>query len=143
MKIQEKITNNDGLVAKAGGIVYKKEGDEIYILMLYREEHGDWTFPKGHIEKGETREQTAKREIKEECGIETEIIKKLPSNTYLNPKTNEETICYMFLLRPKTQDIILENSGDKAEWVQLDKVRDKLSHDNLKTYFDGIIHEIR
>lgn len=51
-----------------GGIIFRREGDEIYYLLLhYRSGH--WDFPKGHIEKGETDEETLRRETEEEAGI--------------------------------------------------------------------------
>lgn len=53
----------------AGAIIFRKEGDKIYYLLLHYPT-GHWEFPKGHIEGKETEEETVKREIKEETGIE-------------------------------------------------------------------------
>lgn len=59
----------------AGAIVSRKEGSIIYYLLLHYKS-GHWEFPKGHIEKNESEENTVKREIAEETGIEdVEIIK--------------------------------------------------------------------
>lgn len=60
----------------AGAIVFKREGKKIYYLLLHypgashRSKKDYWDFPKGHIEKGERIEETVKREIKEETGLE-------------------------------------------------------------------------
>ena len=52
----------------AGGIVYRKiEGKIEFALIL--DSYGKWTFPKGHIEKGEKPEEAACREINEEIGL--------------------------------------------------------------------------
>jgi bis(5'-nucleosidyl)-tetraphosphatase len=52
-----------------GAVVFRKEGDKIYYLLLkYR--NGHWDFPKGHIESGETEEETMRRETREETGID-------------------------------------------------------------------------
>lgn len=54
----------------AGGIVYRRDkktgGVEI---LLIQDAKDRWTIPKGHIEEGETAQQTAKREIGEEAGL--------------------------------------------------------------------------
>lgn len=52
----------------AGGIVYKKDGPEIKFAIILNS-YGEWTFPKGHIEKGEKPEEAATREIGEEIGL--------------------------------------------------------------------------
>lgn len=52
----------------AGAIVFRKESGQVFYLLLHYEE-GHWGYPKGHIEKGETLEDTARREIYEETGI--------------------------------------------------------------------------
>ncbi|MCX6721193.1 MAG: NUDIX domain-containing protein [Candidatus Staskawiczbacteria bacterium] len=52
----------------AGAIIYRMEnGVPHYLLLHYFSGH--WEFPKGHIEKGETEEETVKREAFEETGI--------------------------------------------------------------------------
>ncbi|MGB9743465.1 MAG: bis(5'-nucleosyl)-tetraphosphatase [Minisyncoccales bacterium] len=60
----------------AGAVVYRRENNKIYYLLLHyqgvshRAEKNYWDFPKGHIEKGEKKEETVKREVKEETGLE-------------------------------------------------------------------------
>ncbi|MFA6322455.1 MAG: NUDIX domain-containing protein [Candidatus Buchananbacteria bacterium] len=142
MDEQNKVINGDGLLMKGGGIVIKQENGNKYVLMVYRTKHDDWSFPKGHTEHGESIQQTVIREVKEECGIETEIIKELMPNKYFNPKSNEEIICYMYLLKPETFEIKPENEGDKVEWILLDEVINKISHSNLKNYFNRVIGEV-
>src|SRR3989344_5953198 len=49
--------------------VFKNDKGDCYFCLV-REEDGHWGFPKGHPEENETEAQTAKRELKEETGIE-------------------------------------------------------------------------
>lgn len=55
--------------ATAGGIVYRitKRG-ELQII-LFQDARDRWTIPKGHVEEGETAQETAIREIGEEVGL--------------------------------------------------------------------------
>jgi len=59
----------------AGGVVFRhNQGSELEILLI-QDAKNRWTIPKGHIEPGETPQQTAKREISEEAGLyNTKII---------------------------------------------------------------------
>jgi len=54
----------------AGGVVFRRlEGDRVEILMI-QDRLGRWTIPKGHVEEGESLEQTALREVAEETGLQ-------------------------------------------------------------------------
>lgn len=53
----------------AGGIVFRHDKDGKVEILLIQDAKGRWTIPKGHIEEGETAQQTAKREIGEEAGL--------------------------------------------------------------------------
>lgn len=63
------------IIEAAGGLVKNQKGEWLFIFR-----HGKWDLPKGKIEKNESIETAAIREVEEECGISSlSIIKKLPS----------------------------------------------------------------
>ena len=53
----------------AGGIVFRRDDKGDVEILLIQDSKDRWTIPKGHIEEGETAQQTAKREIGEEAGL--------------------------------------------------------------------------
>ena len=53
----------------AGGIVFRRDKDGGTEILLIQDAKNRWTIPKGHIEEGETAQQTARREIGEEAGL--------------------------------------------------------------------------
>lgn len=53
----------------AGGIVFRRDGNGQIEILLIQDAKDRWTIPKGHIEEGETAQQTARREIGEEAGL--------------------------------------------------------------------------
>lgn len=61
----------------AGGIVFKKELEKIFWLVIKPTGSDKWRLPKGWIEKGEKAIDTAKREVEEEAGIEAEVLGKV------------------------------------------------------------------
>jgi len=65
-------------VVKAGGGIVKNRNDET--LFIYR--RNKWDLPKGKMDKGETIDQTALREVKEETGVKNLSIIGFKMNTY-------------------------------------------------------------
>lgn len=126
------------MTAKAGGIIIKEENGQKFVLLIYRKKENDWSFPKGHVEPGEEIRKTALREIEEETGLKTEIVKELVPNEYKNSKTGEEVSVNMYLLKVMAGNLKSEYEGDEVEWARFDEVRDKLSYENLKEYFDSV-----
>ena len=84
----------------AGGVVMNSTNE----IILVQQETGNWSFPKGHLEAGETEEQASLREIQEEAGItELEFVRMLSSyqrNSLTTP--HEEKTITMFLYRTDT-----------------------------------------
>jgi len=136
----------------AGGIVFRiaarqsdyKKGKEVKI-MLIKDAYGRWSFPKGHIEKGESAENAALREISEETGLKKlKIVEKLG------------TINYIFTLKGrkifKTFIIYLIEAGDSrfkisweikdAKWFNSDDALEKIGYSNSKPILKKAIKRI-
>ncbi len=65
----------------SGGVVFKKEDDRIYFVLISPKE-GRWCLPKGLIGENEKEEDTALREVREETGLKCKIIKKIDTIEY-------------------------------------------------------------
>jgi 8-oxo-dGTP pyrophosphatase MutT (NUDIX family) len=68
----------------AGGLVYRRRRDDRLEFVLIRPKGADtWALPKGHIEKGESAEDAAVREVREETGLEVGHIEPLGDVSYV------------------------------------------------------------
>lgn len=85
-------------VEAAGGVVVRESGEWLMMRRWSR-----WDLPKGHVEPGESYEECAVREIKEETGVDGEIVRPLCDtlHAYFFPKTNRWELkrTYWFELR--------------------------------------------
>lgn len=69
-------------LVSAGGIVYRRGGDEPEVVLCGRPSRGLWALPKGTPERTETLEETARREVTEETGLEVRIERKVGEIEY-------------------------------------------------------------
>lgn len=123
------------IVLKAGMVIYRNKNNVREFLLIYRKKHSDWSFPKGHLEDGETTLQTAIREVREETGLAPIIIKRLEPLHYTSRKQKEIAL-EMFLAMCDSDDFSAKTESDETpSWIPEKDVFARLTHENLKRYF--------
>lgn len=122
----------------AGAIINYDNGTEKQFLILqYRQGH--WDFPRGHIEKGETAEQAARREINEETGInDLEYIPGFQdvnrySFSFKGAQINKEVV--YFLAKTNTKEITLSDEHLAYRWLSGVDTLEQLTFSNTKRIF--------
>ncbi|MGI6079456.1 MAG: NUDIX hydrolase [Candidatus Avilachnospira sp.] len=86
-------------VSCGGVVIYRGK-----ILLLYKNfknRYEGWVLPKGTVEAGETHEETALREVKEETGADAEIVKYIGKSSYsfIVPEDKVEKDVHWYLMR--------------------------------------------
>ena len=123
----------------AGAIVFRKDKEPVYLLLQYEAKH--WDFPKGNIEKGETDQETVKREIEEETGIkDIEIIKDFKEKIQYYFKFEGELInktVIFYLAKTKTEKVKLSFEHIGSIWLPYDKAIEKLTFKNAKEILEN------
>ena len=67
----------------AGGVVVSGMGPQrLFLIVRGSRPPHEWVLPKGHIDPGETPEQTASREVFEETGVEADVIGALGNESF-------------------------------------------------------------
>ena len=128
----------------AGGVVFKKENDRVFVLMInpkgrnYGPAEDYWSFPKGHIEKGETPEQAATREIKEETGIISYAKKKLEDIKYTFKwgEDNVFKIVSYYLMGYVSGEPAPNMEVANVEWVEISEAEQRLKFKGDKEVFN-------
>lgn len=120
----------------AGGLVFDAHGRVAIIARHSRSGHLEWCLPKGHIEKGETPEQTAVREVHEETGILGEVVDSIATIDYWFTGTSQRVhkLVHHFALRQVGGTLTVEGDPDHeaedAIWVDFADLDDVLSYPN-------------
>ncbi len=93
-------------VEGAGGVVINGAGR----VLMIRHKNGTWVFPKGHIEPGESKTQTAEREVAEEAGVAASILdpRMTWQTDYVNPRREARRITWYLLTTEATSTVQTE-----------------------------------
>ncbi|MBF1677326.1 MAG: NUDIX hydrolase [Scardovia wiggsiae] len=120
----------------AGGLIFDGNNHVAIIARHSRSGHLEWCLPKGHIEKGETPEQTAVREVHEETGILGEVVDSIATIDYWFTGTTQRVhkLVHHYVLRQTGGELSVEGDPDHeaedAIWVDFDDLADILSYPN-------------
>lgn len=122
----------------AGGIVFKKESSQTYILVTQHSAHHGWVFPKGLIDKGEDEKTAATREVKEEGGVEAKIVRPLAPAEYFykfEGSSIKKKVTY-FLMEYMSGNIADHDwEMEDAQWLPVEQVEERLTYKTDKQVF--------
>lgn len=116
----------------AGGVVLRKTKRGVSLLLI-KDSYGRWALPKGKMEKEESPEETALREIKEETGLNNLKIKGyLGKIKYFYTLENQPIfkIVHHFLLETNQAKLNPSWEVKSAKWVSLEKGIKKIAYKN-------------
>ena len=103
-----------------GAIVYRKFHGNTEILLIKHINSGHWSFPKGHVEAGETEVETARREIMEETSIDVIIDPTFRETVTYSPKKDTIKVVVYFLAKAKNVDFVpQEDEIAEIRWVDI------------------------
>ena len=123
----------------AGGVAFRQREDQIDIALISVGENQRWQLPKGLIQPDESPEAAALREIREETGLETEVIQLLEKIEYWyvsqqrGQRVRFHKYVYFYLLRYQAGDVADHDwEVNEARWVEIEKAQDLLAFESEK-----------
>ena len=120
------------------------EDGKPYILMIRHKHGGHRSFPKGHMERGETEYMTAIREVYEETAVQIRLFSDFRQTVHYSPMpgVHKEVV---YFLTETTQKEIRPREGEIAqvEWIPLEQAESLLTHENDKTVLRAAIAKMQ
>ena len=117
----------------AGGLVVRRmKGTWQFIAVRPRGRTGIWALPKGHLDPGETEQEAALREVREETGVRVSADRHLADIHYSFRTPGNDLVrkrVTFFLLRWESGSLMAQEAEiDEVRWVDLEAARDELTY---------------
>ena len=122
-------------LVSAGGLVYGVNGGEMEVVVCGRLTPRVWALPKGTPDPGESREQTALREVREETGLEVEVERFIDKIDYwfVDPKGDvrfHKTV-YYYLMTASGGDLAMhDHEFDEVRWMSAPQACETMAYPN-------------
>ena len=127
-----------------GALVVRREGEQYFILMIRHKAKGNRSFPKGHVEPGESEYATALREVMEETAARVAIVSDFRSTVQYSPAPGVMKEVVYFLAFTTNPDIkAREGEIAEVEWIPLERAEECLAHENDKTVFRAAMERMK
>lgn len=118
----------------AGAVIFRKTKKGLQYLIVQSVPNHTWGFPKGHLEKGETTHQAARREVHEETALRPKFnYRFLHELTYQTEFKTRKTVTF-FLAQAAKADQVRRQLSEirRAKWVDLQEGLATLSYRGLR-----------
>ncbi len=131
-----------------GALVIRRERredgeDKSYVLMIKHVKGGHRSFPKGHVEAGESEIQTAEREVLEETGVPINITESFRHTVNYSPRPTVRKDVVYFLAFTEQKNITAQvGEVAEVEWIELERAEKCLTHENDKNILRRAIEYI-
>lgn len=127
----------------AAGLILRRDTPKGFRWLLLRaSKHGEWGFPKGHQDRGETPIQTALRECAEECGVALVAIEGKPLEaTYRLPNGKSKSVIY-YPAVTEQNEIELSDEHHEHAWLSARETINRLPHANLVLLFRAYLNSL-
>jgi 8-oxo-dGTP diphosphatase len=131
-------SDDAGSVRAAGGIVLRAGDTGGWdVAVVHRPEHLDWTLPKGKVEPGESLEECALREVREETGYECLLGRFVGEVEYLDRRARMKVVSY-WLMQPTTGAFRPNGEVDELRWLPLTEAVGTLSYRHDRELLDSV-----
>ena len=124
-----------------GAVIFRKA--EVWKVLLIRHTRGRHiSFPKGHVEQGETESQNAEREILEETGLRVRVDRRYRAENRYNIRPDTQKLVVIFAALTEQEEITPQPEEiAEAFWLPIDAAQERLTYErDRKIMRDAFAH---
>jgi len=108
----------NGVIRGAGGIVFSLRDSKTSILLVHRPRFDDWSLPKGKVKIGEQDDEAALREVREETGLQCDLLPPLGEMHYYDRRNRPRLVKY-WGMRSRGGVFRPSSEVDQCAWIDL------------------------
>jgi len=113
----------------AGGLVVREAPNGPEVAVVHRPRYDDWSLPKGKLGEGESWEDAALREVREETGMRCELGRELAPTRYRDRKGRDKLVRY-WLMRPLVGTFTPTGEVDELRWLEPGRAVELLDYEH-------------
>ena len=126
-------------VPPAGVIAFRTDGAEPrYLVVSALKSPGQWVFPKGHLEPGESRQEAALREAREEAGVVGHTVGEAGDLLF---RSGDEDVEVTYFVVEHLDDAPPDDSR-QIRWLPFREARSLLSHEDARRLLDAVAAKV-
>jgi 8-oxo-dGTP diphosphatase len=111
-------------IEAAGGVVVR----DGRVALVHRPRYDDWTLPKGKLDRGESFEDAAVREVEEETGLHAHLVRELPASEY-EVSGRPKIVRYWLMESEADTGFVPNDETDDLRWLSPDEALRLLTYD--------------
>ena len=115
-------------IQAAGGVVMRKGPEETEIAVVHRPRYDDWSFPKGKLDPGETFEEAALREVREETGLTCRLGPELAFAHYEDNEGRPKVVRYWLMAVIEDAGFEPNDEVDELRWLTPSEATELLTY---------------
>ena len=111
------------------------------VAVVHRPRYDDWSLPKGKLDRGESFEDAAVREVLEETGLRCRLRDELEPVTYVDNKDRPK-IVRSWLMEPLSRTFEPNDEVDEVRWLEPAEAAEQLSYERDRALVDEAAREL-
>jgi 8-oxo-dGTP pyrophosphatase MutT (NUDIX family) len=139
-------------VRAAGGLVWRPAvfadpsgatADTFEVVLIHRPRYDDWSFPKGKLDRRESSDGAARREVEEETGLRCELGDELPPARYMDGKGRLKEVRYWAMRAVGISPWSPNDEVDRRRWVSIEEATELLTYEHDRELLDAFAEAFR
>ena len=138
MSAAKKKDKKTSVIQAAGGLVWRESAEGPQIVVVHRPRYDDWSFPKGLVNKGESWDTAALREVREETGCKARLGDFAGCNCY-QVNGQPKVVVYWQMSLLKENAYRLHKEVDRFVWLPPREALERLSYQNERSLLRTVL----